>query len=255
MLPPIMPFKDLKVLVTRPVERAQALAALLNQSGAIVTLYPVITISDCENPEQLNQQLQQLSEYDLAIFISPTAVIKSLARIESFPENLSVAAIGSSTAQTLKNFDIKIDVQSNGHNSESLLQRSALQAANIKNKRIIIIRGQGGRELLSDTLQARGAEVTYVECYRRQITPGLASLSDQQLKDLDIIMITSNEGLQNLYELTENKPLLIRTPLLVPGERTRQLAFKLGFDHVTLAENATDEASLRALASWDQPRR
>ncbi len=245
-----VPLYNLNILVTRPTERAAILADLLDQAGANAVLYPVITIADCDDTERIQAQLQNLSKYDLAIFISPAAVSKTLTLIHQFPENLKVAAIGSSTCQVLIKHHIQVDIKPDGHSSEALLEHPALQTEHIHNKNIIILRGQGGREYLAETLRQRGANITYAEVYQRIIPPGLSSLSSDQLNQLDILMITSNEGLQNLFELTEDKTTLKQIPLLVPGERAAKLATKLGFSEIIVSDNATDAATIKALIKW-----
>ena len=113
-------------------------------------------------------------------------------------------------------------------------------------KKIVIFRGEGGRELLRNTLQARGAEVCCADMYQRR-PPAATRLLDHYLAESDIIAVSSNEGLQNLYELVTNKESLSRHVLVVPGERAFTLATALGFDKIFVAENATDEACLNAL--------
>ena len=113
-------------------------------------------------------------------------------------------------------------------------------------KSIVIFRGVGGRDLLSNTLTQRGANVIYIETYKREKNP-LASLSLEQLSHLDALTVTSNEGLQNLFDLTDDKSSLTELPIFVPGDRAQQLAKSLGFSHIIQASNATDDACLESL--------
>ena len=104
--------------------------------------------------------------------------------------------------------------------------------------------------LLGDTLVSRGARVTYAETYRRESNDSLPGLSTDQLQSLDVLTVTSNEGLQNLYDLTQHRGLLLDIPLLVPGKRSLELARNLGFSHIIVADNATDDACIRALEQY-----
>jgi uroporphyrinogen-III synthase len=242
--------RGVTVLVTRPAVLAKQLAKKIEQCGGRSIIYPAISIETPDNPKQRDQLLQQLEHYDIAIFISPTAVTKTFEQITSLPSTLQVAAIGSSTEQSLKHYKIPVTIKPDGHNSESLLHHSRLQAEQINGKAIVIFRGEGGRELLGDTLQSRGAAVSYAEMYKRVKPSNAISLTRDELNTINIITTTSNEGLQNLFDMTENKSLLTQKPLLVPGNRTKKLAEKLGFTEIILSESATDAACIDALNTW-----
>jgi len=82
--------------------------------------------------------------------------------------------------------------------------------------------------------------------YRRS-PPTSADQLSQYLEEADIIAISSNQGLQNLYDLATDKVGLTRHALVVPGERGFTLAKALGFSNIYVAENATDEACMNAL--------
>ncbi len=240
----------LTVLVTRPVELAKQLASRIEQLGARPIIYPVISIETTTDSSQTDQLLQQLDDFDIAIFISPSAVTTTFERINRLPSLLQVAAIGSSTENALNQHKVAVSIKPEGHNSEALLALKPLQTDEIKGKSIIIFRGAGGREHLGDTLISRGAEVHYAEMYQRVLPQNIASLSDDELNSLNIITVTSNEGLQNLFSLTDNTDLLCHIPLLVPGERGRQLAKTLGFTSIIQSDNATDKACIEALLRW-----
>jgi uroporphyrinogen-III synthase len=146
----------------------------------------------------------------------------------------------------LQHKKIHVDLEALEHNTESLLQTAEFQIPEIQDKCILIFRGTGGRALLGDSLIDRGAQVRYVETYRREI-PLHPPLSEQQLKTLNAITISSNEGLKNLITLMQGPSLLIDIPLVVPGQRAATLARQHGFKTIITAENATDEAVLIAL--------
>jgi uroporphyrinogen-III synthase len=240
----------LKVLITRPKELANNLAHLVEKAGGAPVLYPVISIEEPENTEQYCKALDTLSSVDIAIFISPTAVRKTFEHINHLPATIKVTAIGSSTEKSLNDNNVLISFQSDGHNSESLLKCPELQSGNISAKKILIFRGEGGRERLANTLKERGALVDYAEMYRRVRTKNASPLTADQISKLDIITVTSNEGLQNLFDLAENRQALLKLPLLVPGERCEILAKQLGFHNVIKSKDARDASCIEALHSW-----
>jgi len=240
----------LTILVTRPLGLCDKLCQLIEQAGGTAVRYPAISIEEPLNEQSRTYALQSLARFNIAIFISPSAVDKTFEKIDRLPARLSVAAIGSSTEKCLEQQGIDITIHSDGHDSEALLQHPALQSDQLSNKNIIIFRGEGGRAFLGDVLVSRGANVVYAEMYRRAKPENPTLLSDETLSPIDIVTVSSKEGLSNLYELCENSTILTNIPLLVPGQRCAQLAGKLGFSHILQSENATDSACVQGLLTW-----
>lgn len=239
------------ILITRPDGRELHLRQLIERAGGHVLHYPVFSI---EPPveleiEQLINLRSQLHNFTMAIFISPTAVEQSRIYFPALPEHFTIVSIGSKTTEALERQNIYVDIEAPEHDTESLLRMAEFQMPEIHGQRVIIFRGTGGRALLGDTLIRRGAQVRYVETYRREIPPH-PPLTEQQITRLDAITISSNEGLDNLVTLMEDPSLLIDTPLVVPGKRATTLARQHGFNTIITAENATDEAVLSALTDF-----
>lgn len=239
------------ILITRPPGREIHLRQIIEQAGGKVIHYPVFIINPPTEAEikQLTHLAGQLDHFNMAIFISPTAVQQSHIYFPVIPEHLSITSIGSKTTLALAQQNISVDIEAPGHNTESLLQTAEFQMRKIRGQSILIFRGNGGRALLGDTLIRRGAQVHYVETYRREIPP-LPPLTEQQLESLDAITISSNEGLDNLITLMTDSRLLTDIPLVVPGQRTATLADQYGFKTIIVANNATDEAIISALNSY-----
>lgn len=249
------------MLVTRPVHQAEKICTLIESQGGSVLRFPVIEITKPRDTEKLDNILQRLSQFDIAVFISPNAVergMQAIMEIGGLPENIKIAAVGRGSARHLNELGIKVEIfPSQRFNSEALLAMDEMQS--VSAKRIIIFRGEGGRELLADTLRSRGAEVEYAECYRR-IKPTVnanevvESLSQGKL---DILTVTSNEGLQNLYDMV-GAPVrtdLLKLPLIAVSERTRDLAQDLGFTKPAIvADNASDEMLVQAIVDWQESR-
>ena len=240
------PLQDMKVLVTRPRQRAAGLCELIEQAGGKALQFAAIEITQPAANHSREYARDHLTEFDLAIFISPTAVDKTLDYVDALPAHIIIAAIGSRTADALESHGLKTGIFPAGHDSESLLNQPQLQADQVNGKNIVIFRGEGGRELLGETLQSRGAKVHHADMYRRS-APASSELLDQYLAEADVITVSSNQGLQNLYDLATNKSGLSRHFLVVPGDRGFTLAKALGFSNIVVAENATDEACMNAL--------
>jgi len=248
--------QNILVLVTRPAHQAQALCDKITAlSGSILRL-PVIEIADPHNIAPALELIERLDTFDIAVFISANAVERTHALITAhgiWPQNVKIAAVGKHTAATLQHLGMPVDIRPHQQfNSEALLAVNEMQ--HIKNKHIIIFRGEGGRELLAQTLAQRGAHVVYAEVYRR-VKPAIEINTVQQAGmagKIHIITVTSNESLQNLYDMLgeQNRRWLLDTPLLVIAQRTAELAQKLGFKTTITAKQASDQGLVDALKEW-----
>jgi uroporphyrinogen-III synthase len=232
--------RGLRIVVTRPARQAALLAQLIESHGAQVILFPVIDIRDVEDTSVLNAVIDRLDSYDLAIFVSPNAVDKGFEAIRArrtVPPALRFAAIGRGSAGALRKLGVGgVMAPDAGADSESLLRVPELNE--IGGQRIVIFRGVGGRELLRDTLEARGAHVDYAECYHR-VKPG-ADMSPIRHAlaggDIDALVFTSSEGLRNFCELlgAAETDTLARVPIFVPHPRIGETARELRMAHVTV---------------------
>jgi uroporphyrinogen-III synthase len=249
--------RRLRVLVTRPAGQAAGLCCLVEEAGYEALQLAAIDIREPDDLEPLRSLVETLPTYDLAVFISVNAVNHGLDYIlarRDWPQHVKIATVGASSAAALREFGMKPDlVPAHRFNSEALLELDELQ--DMRGKRAVILRGNGGREHLYNTLRARGAVVDYVEVYRRdcpEIDPQFMR-SLLQPGTLDVVTVTSNESLQNLFTMAgnEGQPLLRALPLVVVSERQAVLAQELGFEHVAMiAENAGDAAVVEALKTF-----
>lgn len=246
------------VLVTRPARQADRLAQLIEEAGGRAIRFPVIEIAEPLDNAPLLALIDRLPQFELAIFISPNAVEKAMnlvrARRGVWPAGVAAACVGRGSAKTLRHFGIDCPISPAGRfDSEALLSEPAL--ADVAGKHIVIFRGDGGRELLGNTLRSRGAEVEYAECYRR-LRPSVDPtplLRQWARGEIDIVTITSVEALRNLYDMVgkAGRSWLVRTPIVVLAEAHAQACRELGFRHMPLvAREASDEAILEAIQTW-----
>lgn len=253
----VQPLAGLNVLVTRPSHQADAFCAMIEGAGGRAIRFPVLEILDPEDSKGLLALIDALHTFDIAVFISPNAVNKAMNMIHArreFPSDLKVAAIGQKSAQELRRFGHPADICPQARfDSEALLELPEMQS--VAGKRVIIFRGDGGREMLGDTLKARGAEVEYANAYRRGRPKADAGpiMYLWSRGELDVITVTSTEGLRNLFDMVGKlgQMWLRRTPLLVGSERMLVTAEELGFKQPPeVAADPSDEAMFEALLRW-----
>ncbi len=240
------------VLVTRPQHQAAPLTQLIAQYGGEAIGFPTLEIVPVTNLEANKQQLKNLKTYQWLIFVSANAVNFAVAANNGKIGHLTqtkIAAVGKATAKALQTIGLTVDLlPETGFNSEALLASEDLQQ--VENQQVLIVRGVGGRETLADELKKRGAKVDYWQVYQRQIpvidtAPVIALLKQQQL---DILIITSAESLQNLIIMLEpNKSLLLDIPLVVISERIKQIAEIAGFKKIVVSSSPDDAAILNTM--------
>ena len=245
----------LRVVLTRPAGQAEHLAALIRAAGGEPVLFPALEILEVSNLQPLEALIGRLDAFDLAIFISANAVNKGLALVQarrSWPAGLRAATVGRGSERALRShgFDAVI-VPAQGFDSEALLALPELKA--VAGKRVVIFRGEGGRELLAETLAARGATVEYAECYRRgRPNADAAPLLELWLQhQLDALTVSSGEALANLCAMlvAAGAQCLQTMPLFVPHERIAAAARGLGFETVVLTGSG-DEALVAGLTAF-----
>lgn len=190
-----------------------------------------------------------LETFDIAIFTSPNAVKHSQDFLASHKPHWQWLAIGAATQQALQKFTSHDIHSPTLANSENLLALPLLQ--DVKNKKILIITGQGGRELLAQTLQKRGAKVNIMACYKRALPARLAINFEKtwQNQCANLILATSQTSLLNLQQVLPASlwQELCRTPLLVSSDRLVACAKELTFTHVAKANAMKAEALLSSI--------
>lgn len=241
------PLRSLHVLVTRPTGLAEPLCAEIQNHGGTTTHFPVIEIHAPENTESLQHAIGAVNNYDIALFISPTAVKQAAKHISLSSLTPTIGAIGDATCRALQNENLHVQIKPEGHNSESLLEHPLLQSVSIEGKRIIIFKGEGGRELLADSLSNRGATVFNTDVYKREIPKHYSPLTTSELTDIDVILISSGEGITNLLNMTEDIDGLTELQLIVPGARCAKIAKESGFKSIITTENATNASFITTL--------
>lgn len=245
------PLAGLKIVVTRPRDQAGELVRAIELAGGISFLFPLLEISPLPDPAPLERLASRLHEFDLAVFISPNAVHYGMAAIHAagpLPGALKFATVGQGSAAALRRAGIAdVIAPKDGSDSESLLALPELQE--VRGRRVVIFRGENGRELLGDTLKARGAHIEYAACYRRaKAGQDIHALLDAHA---DALTVTSSEALTYLWGMLDEpaRTQLCALPLFVPHERIAAAARGLGWREV-VATAGGDAGLVSGLLAW-----
>ncbi len=244
--------QNLHIAVTRPLDQAQSLCKAIAEHGGVAIEFPLIAISALENYQQFEQQISQLDNTDWAIFISSNAVDFAMPRVlkkySPLPAKLKFAAIGQQTAKALGQYGVNnVLIPQGRYDSETLLSLPEMQ--DVTDKTIAIFRGVGGRELMAETLKARGAHVYFSESYQRINPQQNTTLlqSQWQQNRLDAVIVTSSEAMRYLLKMAEGETWLHHITLCVNHERIAELPRQLGLK-VLVAEAPGDASMLQCLS-------
>ncbi|MDR3478117.1 MAG: uroporphyrinogen-III C-methyltransferase [Gammaproteobacteria bacterium] len=249
---------SLKVLVTRPKPAGKKLCEAIEAAGGRSIYFPTLNIVPCTETVDFQQSIARLDQYDWLIFISPQAVYTSvpalLKKWPVLPSHLKVAAIGEGTANALRETNIPVTAFPKEHwNSEGLLALPEFQM--VADQKIALVRGEEGRDYLAKTLSHRGAIVTHLIAYQRELPKvGVTDVIDVVVSGgIDMIVCTSGEGLSNLKKLLASAfSSLRKIPVIVISERMVTLAQEIGFEKIFLAKNASQDAIMDTLSQHGQ---
>ncbi len=245
------PLQHIGVIITRPARQAAGLAQILAALGATPIIVPAIIILPPADAAALERVHASLGHYEMAIFVSANAVEYGVPDPRRWPARLRAFAPGPGTAAALVAVGIAAPViPATSFDSEGLLALPELNE--VTGKRVLIFRGEGGRQLLGDTLRARGADVTYVDCYRRAVpqTGGEGLAEVLAAGRADALTLTSSEGLDNLCTLLGADALraLQALPAFAPHPRIVEHARTQGF--TAIATGGSDAGLVAGLLEW-----
>ncbi|VVE89137.1 uroporphyrinogen-III synthase [Pandoraea bronchicola] len=292
-------------ILTRPDGQADTLAKALNAEGVDTLAFPLLDIAAQADPSALaalDRALRSLPAYALTVFVSPNAVAHALTRLvhlqsldgrgvaratdacgiagDLWPAALPVAVVGPGSAQALADAGIaaprhRVIVPPGGpaarFDSEALLEQLDLTA--LAGQRVLLVRGDGGRDLLADTLRASGAQVDIVSAYtRRAPAPDAAAWAALEARLASPArcawVLTSSEAVRHLATLlaarygtreglhTPGTPQVLAQILaaacFTSHARIADAARAAGFDRITQCAPG-DENLLAALKTWADP--
>ncbi|MFG0380273.1 uroporphyrinogen-III synthase [Pseudomonas sp. zbq_18] len=254
-----------RLLLTRPAAESAALAETLAAAGVFSRSLPLLATEALEETPEQRAMLLNLTSYSAVIVVSKPAARHALQRLAlaevTPPAGQLWFTVGGATAQLLAPYlqalGLDVAYPPAGDDSEALLALPQLAGVLAQPApRVLIMRGEGGRELLAETLRAHGAVVDYLELYRRVMPAHAPGALTQliQAERLNAVLVSSGQGLANLRELAGAAwPQLSRLPLLVPSVRVAEQARLAGAQQIIDCRGANAAAVLAALHSHAAP--
>ncbi|WP_207003207.1 fused uroporphyrinogen-III synthase HemD/membrane protein HemX [Trinickia mobilis] len=266
-------------IVTRPAGQSGELSACLAAEGIETLEFPLIDIAPAEDDAPLRAAFASLDSYALVVFVSPNAIDHAFAKYGAiWPHALPIGVVGPGSVAALARHGVAAPghrvvspsscVDDDGARFDSEALYTALEAelgeGAFEGKRVLIVRGDGGREWLADRLREAGAQVEAAAAYRR-VVPDPSIGAWERVHALlagapHAWLVTSSEGVRNLNDLAQEHltapeiAALKRAPLVAPHPRIAETARGLGFDSITMS-GAGDERIVRALAACAQSQR
>ena len=227
------------------------LAARIASLGGVPIIWPAIVILPPLDRAPLERAHEMLANYDIAIFVSANAVEFGAPPAWSWPERMVTYAPGPGTAEALAAAGIiGARVPTTSFDSEGLLELPSL--ADVTGKRIVIFRGEGGREFLGSTLRSRGATVDHVPCYRRVAPQSGADGLVEAMREgrAHAVTLTSSEGLDNLVAAVgaPGLALMAHLPVFAAHPRIAERARERGLRAVETAGG--DAGLLAGVLEW-----
>lgn len=251
--------KPMQVLLVRPLQKDDEFVAGL--AGKPVDLHhcpvmEIVPMAEQQQVEAIKSSIHNFDRYQIAIFVSRTAAHLGLGWLENtwpaLPEGVRFYAVGKSTARVLQQHQIPVETPLQSYDSEGLLDLSSLQR--VAGEKVLIFAGKGGRKLLEDALEQRGASVDRCDLYERRTTAEYAEGIQALLSegDLDVVVVHSGELLLCLLNVVapEYHQKLRSLPLLVPGKRVAEMALNQGFKEPVVANSALPSDMVSAILEW-----
>lgn len=251
-----------RLLLTRPAEECQTLAAVLAEQGIYSSSLPLLAIEPLAETAEQRATILKLDSYCAVIVVSKPAARLAIELLKRYWPQAPTAqlwfSVGAATAQILDDYGLSVHCPTEADDSEALLALPALQQALAAavTPRVLILRGEGGRELLAEHLRGQGVEVDYLSLYRRQLPHYPAGALPQRVRAerLNGLAVSSGQGLNHLLQLAASEwPTLARLPLFVPSPRVAELAREAGAENVVDCHGASAAALLAALQTHAAP--
>lgn len=233
------------VLVTRPAQLGIELVENLNKAGVAAIHFPFFSIEPDEQLNKLPHKLAQLKAGDYVVAVSKYAVQyadQTLTAIGAkWREDLNYFAVGQGTAERFCVASQRaITYPFAQQNSEGLLALTAMNPAQLADKRLLLLRGNEGRELFPEQVQQRKAQLQILCCYQRQAIEydAVEHTSIWKRAGINHILVTSADIFHCLLKFVpETEHCWLKSCTLITiSERIAQLARQQGWQQIVVAQ-------------------
>ena len=266
------------IVVTRPSGQSRQLIEILTKSiehsgvakrslPEIVAL-PLLTIVPKTDDQLADHIASSLKDADLAIFVSPNAIECVMRLLErdwqAFSKKIiPIGVMGGSSKLALQNHGIGqeqnptpvfIPKNTEKWDSEGLWQELQALGWDWTSKKIIVFKGEGGRDWLADTLIKAGAAVEAISTYTR-VPLDLDNPAWHVIHEMDfsksLWLLTSSEAVRYLGQVVKDQfpQGLQSASALCPHHNIADAAEMIGFGEVFTTEPG-DEALIKASLAW-----
>lgn len=245
------------IILMRPGAPNDRLAERLGKLGMNIWKWPAFTILPPEEPERVKERLSDLTKFDMVLLASPSAVAASAVYVKKWPEHITLTTIGSGTARVIRAAwgpDTPV-LYPEGETFESGSERlfELLKSRGFPS-RVLIVRGQVGREWLREQLMAHGTDVEVLPAYQRAplelSTAELDKLQSSISGPAPIVYLTSTDAVGVLMHAVKTIPgaleWLQKGFILTIHPRPKAQLEEVGFRNVALV-SAKDEKVQEAI--------
>lgn len=241
--------ENLPVIVTRPLKQAELLAKEIESIGRHPIIFPLLDILPPEDKSRIDMALSHLDQYACVIFVSPSAIDSMMPLIKKWPHEVSIGLVGEGSRLALSKYHDTVDgvrvfTPNDPEKSDSEGLSAVLPVAGLQHKRVLIVRGQSGRDLLGKFFENHDVAVDYLPAYQR-VSPEFTLARQQQLdailKEKNDWIFTSSEALHTLmawikqYGELHLVAKLQHQRIIVTHPHIEDTALRLGFSHVVLS--------------------
>jgi len=243
-----------RILICRPEPEASRLAEAFRTAGAECRLMPLVAREPLPETPERRTLLQELDNFHHVIAVSPFAARLLLDEVDHWwpqvPMGIQWYGVGSGTAAVFFSHGLRPQQPEQGWTSEALLALPSLQ--NLAGEKVLLARGEHGRELIRQTLEHRGAKVTALPLYRR-IQPYYPPEQVQEIFDgfqPEVIIALSGETLNNLNEAApEYRQNRCSALVVVPAERVAEQARANGYRNLFVPDGLDDKSLVASVTS------
>ena len=238
------PLSGMRVVVTRPADQARQLITALRDLGIEPLICPSIQTMPASESE-LVPLVGGLGEYDWVFYTSENGVRYFMTMLQKLDLDIralgaaQIAAVGSGTAERLRQYHLRADFVPTAYRGETMLQEFLARGSAVGSK-ILRVRGDRGPATLEQGLRAAGAAVDTVLAYHIQPAPVRPDVQDAiAAEGAHAITFTSGSSVESFETLIPGHSLHDSVAAVCIGPVTAAVAEKIGWGQIVTAEVST----------------